>query len=385
MFKRKKRKHYVLKKPSLLRRVWKVWLYNIILTAFFFWWFWGNYTIDDLCFELDYFLMNDGIFGLRKELVIIGASFWFMLRQFFKDLNLIKYTYLARVNDREVIEKGGSKQCYEGIEGQGKTLSMANDVLLIASDQQDKLDLKYYLMCPYSEQLKDDADFKAIKDAYDFYDAHPDRIPHLMTNFKFEYDKRKAYEFDIAYFNMEKRIAEGFALGLTEIANILPNAWSKVPADEEKDVNKLRIKNEFFSLSRQYAMLRMIVDEHRTGEIYLGFRAVISSNKRLEERYKVLTPHFLEYVLKKVRKRIKKKAERTSKRLSRLHNVLYCLIEDIGFYVFFYDDKEAIKDNVKTVRLRKVISCDIPFTFDTRGERVKYRLYGKKPDEVVTS
>ena len=44
-----------LKKPSLFRRVWKIWLYNIILTAIFFGLFWGYYDLDTLAFELDFF------------------------------------------------------------------------------------------------------------------------------------------------------------------------------------------------------------------------------------------------------------------------------------------------------------------------------------------
>lgn len=382
MFKRKKNKHYVLKKPSMLRRVWKVWAYNIIASGLFFWLFWGNYTIDDLCFELDYFLMNDGLFGLRKEFVAVCVTFYLMFRQFFKDLNLIKYTYLAKKHDKDIIQFGGSKRTYEAVEGVGKTLNLSNDVLFLAADNQDKLDLKYYLMCPFAEELQNDLDFNAIKEAYYFYDSNPDRIPHLMTSFNFEYDGRKAYEFDMAYFDQEKRLAEGFVMGLSEIANILPNSWSKVPANEEKDVNKLRIKNEFFSLSRQYAGLKIVSDEQRTGEIYLGFRSVVSSNKRLEERKDILVPHFLIWILSKVENRVKKKQERTSKRLSRLHNWLYCLIEDIGFYCFIYADKEAIHDNVKTENNIIVLSKDLPFKFDTRAERFKYRLYSKKPNEV---
>ena len=206
-----------------------------------------------------------------------------------------------------------------------------------------------------------------------------------MANFKVKYKGREQYDFDMAYFDQNKRIAEGFALGLTEIANILPNAWSKVPADEEKDKNNLRVKNEFLSLSRQYAALKIVADEQRTGEVYLGFRSVISSNKLICNREKLLSPHFLERRLLKLEKKVRKKGENTPAKLSRKYFRLERLIEDIGFYRFEYNDKEAIKDNVKSERNFFVISTDIPFDFDTRGERFKYRLFSNSPDERIAS
>ena len=90
--KKKKEKHYILKKPSALRRVWKVWAYNIFWTAVFSQLFWGNYTIDELCLELDIFLMSS-IYNVRQDFVIMVVLFWFWFRQMFKDANLIRFTY----------------------------------------------------------------------------------------------------------------------------------------------------------------------------------------------------------------------------------------------------------------------------------------------------
>ena len=78
--------------PSLYSRVWKIWLYNTIWTAVFFGLFWGLYGLDALAFELDYFMMW-GFAKPRLQIVPVGLSFWFMFRQFFKVLNLIKFTY----------------------------------------------------------------------------------------------------------------------------------------------------------------------------------------------------------------------------------------------------------------------------------------------------
>ena len=84
---------------------------------------------------------------------------------------------------------------------------------------------------------------------------------------------------------------------------------------------------------------------------------------------------------RKIRKKGKNTTAKLSKRYDRLNNV----IEDIGFYVFTYDDKEAIKDKTKTKENSLVISCDLPFDFDTRGERFKYPLFSKKADEGTTT
>lgn len=382
--KKKKEKHYILKKPSALRRVWKVWAYNIFWTAVFSQLFWGNYTIDELCLELDIFLMSS-IYNVRQDFVIMVVLFWFWFRQMFKDANLIRFTYLMTKHDKDVIEKGGSKRCFEAVEGTGKTLNVANDVILLAVEQQRKLDVKYYLLCPFEQRVRDNEDFKAIKSSYEFFEVNKKFIPHLITNFPLEYDGRQAHPFDMAYIDQEKRIPEASVVGWSEIANDLPNAWSKVPAKEEDDVNKLRVKNEFLSLSRQYADVKFVVDEQRTGEIYLGFRSVISQNQKLGERIDCLSPHFLIWIHNKLEKRVRKKGEKTSKLLSRVTTFLSNLIQDIGFYEFIYDDKEAIQDNVKTEKLRFVISKDLPFKFDTRGMRKNYRLYSQAPNKTLSA
>jgi len=372
-----------LYKPSLFRRVWKIWAYNTFWSIIFFTLFWANYTIEELCWELDWFFLY-GFEDFRIELLYIGVTFWFMFRQFMKDCNLIKFTYLTAKHDEEIIKKGGYKRIYEGPEGNGKTLNAANDLLYLACDQDYEMRLRYYLKCPFADELKDDVDFKILKESYEFYEANPDKIPHLMANFKLKYKNREQYTFYKDYIDQKRRIAEGFVCGLTEVGNIYPNSWGKMPSDESKDPHNRVIKNEFFSLSRQYAALKMVLDEQRTGEVYLGLRSVMSSNRRIEERRKVLSPHFLIWLHKHLLETwVFEDNVNTSRRLSRVYSWLFRLIEDIGFYEFTYKDKESIEDNVKKEGMKFVISCDIPFEFDTRGERVKYRLYSKSPEYVV--
>ena len=380
----KKEKSKRLKKPSILRRVWKVWLYNIIWTALFFWLFWGFYTLDDLCYELDYFLMEvEVITDIRKELIAICLAFWFMFRQFMKDLNLIKYTYKAYKHDKEVVKIGGHKRIYEGPEGNGKTINVANDALLLACDADRRMRLQYYLKYPYKEQLKNDPDYKALVQSFNFYESNPDKIPHLMSNFKFKYKNRENYSFDMDYFDQKKRLAEGFTIAYTEIARDFPNSWGKMPKDEEKDVFRQKIKNDFLSTSRQSVALKIVADEQRTGEVWLGFRSVTSNNRRIDKSKKVLNPHFLTFLLNRLEKKVLKKKKKTKRFHAVFHRVLSTLIEDIGFYVFEYSDKEAIQDNGKSEGNIFVISCDLPYDYDTRGERFKYPLYAKAPDALA--
>lgn len=374
------KKEYSLKKPSLLKRVWKVWLYNIILSAIFFHLFWGFFTIKQLCWELDYFLMEtESIFDIRKELIAICIAFWFMFRQTMKDINLIKFTYLTSKHDKEIVDQGGYKRIYEGPEGSCKTLNVANDTLFLACDQDRKFRLNYYLKYPFREALKDDIDFKVMQASYDYYEAHSDKIPHLMANFKLKYDNREQYDFDMAYLDEKKRIAEGFVVGFTEIANHLPNSWGKMPADEEKDKFNRITKNKFLSTSRQSTALKIVADEQRTGEVWIGFRSVTSSNRLITSSKKVLAPHFLERVQESLENVVLKLGKNNSKFISKLYVNLSELIQDIGFYKIVYADKEAIKDNVNKEGFVFVISCDIPFEYDTRGERFKYKLYGQNP------
>lgn len=379
--KKEKTKDNSLSKPTLFRRVWKVWLYNIIFTALFFWLFLGNYTIDDVAFELDYYFMY-GFSDLRWQLFTVIIAFWFFFRQIFKLLNLVKFTVLTARHDNEVVEHGGHKRMYEGEEGLGKTINTANDTLLIACENDRSLRLAYYLKYPYSAALQNDPDFKILRESFEYFEKNGHYLPHVMANFKIIYEGRKNYPFSMEYLDQTKRLAEGFACGLTELGNILPNSWSRIPADEEKDKknNNLRTKNETLSLSRQFFDLTIIADEQRTGEVFLGFRSVVSNNKRITARKKVLKPYFLMRIHSWLENRVLSRKTRTTRFLSAFYTKLGLLIEDIGFYVFTYEVREAREGKVEEKDLSFVISCDVPFEFDTRGERFKYKLYSNSPE-----
>ena len=372
-----KSKEKTLKRPSLFRRTWKIWLYNLIWTAVFFGIFLGFYSLDVLCYELDWFLMF-GFEGFRLSLFGVAISFWYFFRQIFKDCNLIKYTYLTAKHDEEILSFG-YKRAYEGTEGTGKTLNTANDTLFVGCEKDYKMRLSYYKKYPFRDELVNDRDFRVLEDCYNYFQNH-DMLPHVMTNFKFLYLGQKSYPFRMEYLDQKMRLAEGFSIGLTEVGNILPNAWSKIHADDKKDKHNVKVKTETLSLSRQWFDATMIVDEQRTGEMLLSLRSVISRNIVLIEKKKVLKPYFLMFIHKRLENIIMRKKIRTSRFLSELHTKLGLLIEDIGFYKFIYADKEAIKDVIKEKDLSFVISCDIPFEFDTRGERDKYALYSRSPE-----
>ena len=405
MKKKKKNKPLSLKKPTLYSRVWKIWLYNIIWSAVFFGLFLGFYTIDELCLELDHFLMWT-FWDLRWQFVLIALSFWFFFRQIMKDLNLIRFTYLTHKHDKEIIEKGGYKRTYEGDEGTGKTTNVAYDTVMLACDKDQEMHLSYYLKLPFAEKLENDVDFKVLKESFEFYEKHPDKIPHCMANFDIKYDGKTSYPFSMEYLDQKKRLAEGFVCGLTELGNILPNSWSRIPADPKKDKNDARIKSTTLSLCRQFFDLTIVGDEQRTGEIFLAFRALVTQNKDLRERKKVLRPIFLELILDaferkvfrlgdkimslkfKIREnpekiRLYKKVRKLYKPLRRWATAyikLSRLIRVLGFYKCTYDLRDATSNLLLEEGLTAVISADYPMEFDTRGERFKYDLYAESPE-----
>ncbi len=368
-----------LYKPSVFSRIWKITLYNVIWSVIFFWAFWGNFTLDMLAAELDNLLMY-GFTKIRLNTIYMLLSFWFMFRQFFKDINLIIYVFRMIAHDNDISEKAGCKRMYEGTEGTGKTLNTAFDTLYVACDKDRAMRLLYYSNYPFRDEKENDVDYKVLEESFNFYeDKAEEYLPHLMSNFPIGYAGRKNYEFTMDYFDQVKRPAEGMALALTELAVMLPNSQSKIPNDPEKDIHKMIEKSETLSLSRQWFDLTVVADEQRTGEVVLAFRSVVSSNYLLRERKKVLEAKFLKVVLSLLENRILKRKKQTSKFLAKFYTKLKTLVRDIGFYKFIYDEKESIQDNTREKDLSFVLSCDIPFEFDTRGERKNYVLYKDKP------
>ena len=382
MRKKKKDCSYILTPPSLFRRVWKIWGYNAITSIISFGLFFGFYTIDDLAWEIDYFLKWT-FFDLRPQFIIVLTLFWFAFRQFFKLLNLIYLTWKTHAHDKEIIDVGGYKRMYEGPEGMGKTLNLANDLLFLACEKEQKMTLQYFLKYPFREALKDDPDYKVLTEAYDFYKQNEAYIPHLMANFKMGYDGRREYPFNKDYLEEEARMPEGMACGLTEVGNILPNSESRLSKDEKKDVFNMRTIAKILSLTRQYADWHMVADEQRAGEVALQFRSVLSTLRRLESCEKALEPNFLILLLNHIENRIIKKGVKNRVWRSKLYWWLEDIIQDIGFYVYTFIIRDG-ETNVKGKdELTFVISCDIPFDFDTRGERKNYLLYADKPKVFV--
>lgn len=368
--------------PSVFGRVWRLYVYNAVFTALFFWAFWGNFTLDDLAYELDYFTLY-GFAGFRLNFIAVLVAFFFMLRQFFKDCNLIKYTILMRQHDKDIIEHGGNKRLYDGVEGSGKTMTNANDTLFIACKKDVAMRLAYYLKYPYKEELKNDPDYKVLCESFNFYKDHSDKyIPHLMADFDIEYKGRKNYRWSMDFLDQKKRPAEGFAVAITEIANKLPNAWSRVPADEKKDTHNMRIKSETLSLTRQWYDMTIIGDEQRAGEVVLAFRSVCSQTRHLLGWKKVLQPKFLETLLSLLQSLILRRKEKTRRLTSFLYVRLERLVNRLGFRVFSYVDKEAVTDKAGDKEQVFVLSCELPFIYDTRYERLNYKDYGKSPDFI---
>ena len=391
-----------IKPPSLWRSTQKTWYYTLFWTVVFFEIFFWLYGIEELCYQLDGFSYV-GLYAVNKHFISVIFFGWFTFRQFFKTLNLIKYTRLAGTYRQEVMD-GGFKRLYIADEGVGKTLNVANDTLLIGFAKDRAMRLDYYLKNPFAEELQDDPDFKVLKESFDYF-ARNEHLPHIMANFKLVYEGKKAFPFSMEYINETKRLAEGFALGWTEIGNDLPNSHSRAPKDEDKDKFKTLKKNKFFSLCRQWLNLTITGDEHRAGEILLGFRSVVSKNKVLKKKKSILEPKFLIFWHDKLENLIERRGDkicdleakyeatgkkkivrkiRRLKRFGKFRSELYFwlrdLIQDIGFYKFIYDLQEPEHGSIIAEDLVQVVPKDIPFEFDTRGQRIEYDLYEISPD-----
>ena len=368
-----------LKFPSVWRRVRPTVIYNVIISAIVLPLFPLFYTIDDLAYELDYFMMY-GLIAPRWQLVTCVLSGYLFVRQFFKDVNLLLFIIASKKHDEDVIAFGGHKRVFDGIEGVGKTLNATNDAVILACDKDEKMRFEYYLNYPFADDLKDDVHYKVLCDSYKFYKAHPDLVPHLMANYKIEYDGKVSYPFDMRYLDQEKRLAEGFTMSLTELADLLPNSWSKMPKDESKDDHKVIKKNETLSKSRQWFDLTIVSDEQRMGEVFIGFRSTSGLGRSLTGRKTCLKPVFLGFVERLLHNRIMRKKEKTSRLLSRVYTLVHNVTNVIGFYKFEYVDRDVITSKNKSDTFKFVVPRNFLFKYDTRGEREKYSLYSAKPE-----
>ena len=408
----------MIKPPSVLKRtVWTIG-YNVILSAIFFPAFYFLYTLDDVAKHLDNLTIL-GLTALSLDFVLCVGLFWFAFRQAFKDINLVRYLKRSLDHEKEVVKRG-AKTSYEGPEGTGKTLNVANDTLLFAVEKDREMRLEYYKKLPFRDKLtqEGDIDFKVLEESFNFYERNKQNIPHFMSNFTVIYNGQKNYPFSMEYLDQTRRLAEGFALGLTETANILPNAWSRIPGDEKKDVHKLKTKSETLSLSRQYFNLTITYDEQRTGEVFLGLRALNSQNIELTRRETVLEPQALILLrnmiedkvifplgeeIVKLRERLfdvygnlyrldrellhkYNKLLKKLERFSKFHIVLCSVIARIGFYVFYYNEKESQEASKTINRDKSFVSPRFyPFRFDTRGLKYDYKLYRERPEFRVPS
>lgn len=375
---KKKKKDGELKFPSLLKRVFPTLLYNVILSALIFFLTFRFLTLDSIAYELDYFLMY-GIFFLRWQIFHTVILSFLFLRQVCKDINFIIFTIMSAQHDKDVIAVGGYKRIYDGIEGVGKTLNVTNDAVLLACDKDEQMRFEYYIGKAMGKTPENSPEFKVLKQSFDFYKNNPDKIPHLISSYKIEYDGKKSYPFDLSYLDQKIRPPESAVMALSELGQILPNSLSRMPTDPKKDKNNILKKNETLSKSRQWFDLTIVSDEQRMGETVLYFRSVCGSGKSLSQRETVLKPIFLDILTRFLRKRVLKKKDKTKRGLARLYLISNKLSRSIGFYDFIYKDRDVISGSEKSKDLHFVIPRFFLFKYDTRGERENYPLLMANP------
>ncbi|MBR6502700.1 MAG: hypothetical protein IKT42_04595 [Clostridia bacterium] len=370
-----------LKTPSLWQITKKTWIYNIFWGLLFIGLFFAFWTIDDVAFELDWFLMY-GLERPRWQLLVVGFQSYLALRAFFKLCNCVRFSFLAKKHIDEVTDGSGYKKVYEGTEGTGKTFNATNDAFYMSFNASEGLRFRYFLKKPFSAELeaKNDVDWQALKQSYAFYEANKDKIPNLSATYDIEYCGRKSYDFNIAYLDQKKRPPESLVVSMSETANLLPNSQSRLPKDEKKDTKQFIKKNETLGYCRQWFDMRIIADEQRGSEIFLGLRALFSSNIRLTARKKVMRAKFLDWILSRLYAKIMKKGEKNTAFLSKCYINLSKFNEDIGFYQFSFIERDPERGTILSDVNSFIVPCDVPFVYDSRGERSKYPLLANKPE-----
>ena len=76
--------------PTMLRRTWKTWAYNLFFLVLFTTLFFAHYTLDDLAFELDVLFMYGPVRPI--SLLAVSITFFYFVRACLKTCNVIRYT-----------------------------------------------------------------------------------------------------------------------------------------------------------------------------------------------------------------------------------------------------------------------------------------------------
>lgn len=311
-------------------------------------------------------ILSDNDFVILLCFVMLAIFFaWFVVRM----SNVLRALFY-RGKCYEKMANSASKKgvhAYRGGNRTGKSLNgyatLFYKALALWSDT-----VRYYRLYDAKKQSTklsrgEHLHYRELKESYEFYVKHPDKISHLVTNVKVkDLERRESMELTGKHLLQLDKLPRPVAVGLDESSN-------KVDIDIYKDddcdiilTNLIRFFNHYTGDNSL-----LIFMEQNSERAFKGFRDSVQEIITHKGVNTIMKPaRLMKKVGKMFRRFETKKKYHTSQYASRIL-ALESKIKRIGFLQLTFTTKD-----MPTVLVREHLPCDLPYHYDNRFFRTGY-------------
>ena len=262
-----------------------------------------------------------------------------------------------------------------GFAGGGKSSSTAIQAFFEAEKMQEETEGKYNYMLANRERWTRDgeeyklANFDRIEKSVEFWNAHPEYIPYLVSDLEIiAPDGRKSMFFTREHLEQEEWLPICFLLA--------DEGGTLMPQDEYSDRPQRMVT--FFRLIRQFGIRACICEQKKDG-ILINVRAVLGGTVLCLGQRNALLPNLLLSVIAFL-KRLLPKTKNNPKLglvIEKLSNFAACLGFRIWDQLFFRT--MDFKEFVPPEKIKIVCTNKLPFYYDDMAYAVLYLAKDKTP------
>ena len=387
---------------SLFRCVWRTVLYYTVRLAIFAALYHVYFSLKDVFISVDVLLFWQYRYTeIPRALACLTTFIMYVI-----SIDSLAGVFLnvARVSRRwDEIVKMGFSASYDGPQGVGKTRCLVYDAFVMQAPKYRNLKFDTYVDAPIGAKIKKDyyegksdkyVRFKSRFESVAEYEAHPEYLELIYSNFGIYRNGKKARSLKREHFTQQERIFESNIKVGAELDNMFPNVLRK-KNDIADEVNLI---DEFVGLDRQYTDGVLLSDTHRTKSVFISFRDCMQVKYHLLEHEYKYTPRLLKWIYEKLGdkyfKKLDKILEKTLKEgkdieffVQKAHKYRFRRailvffqrnIRAIGFTKIYYQLEQGAAGFSRPGKDVKffVLANDVPYYYDDRGLQKDYLPLG---------